>query len=150
MHLSSRCCHPCCHLCIYRYLSMYLSVYQRFHSKCYPPRYPLDRITQISRYKSKLDQNFDLNVYHKIPKNLSFPVKMNFENPGQNVICACLMYASTPLCTYPSIFLSIYMCTSIHTHACTHNCKYLCIHKFSICCIVNCSAYTHVLTRKRR
>jgi len=159
-HLFCLCLYVHSHVCIASYASiikvlpsLYLSLLiyisirlSKIPQQMLTPQYPLDRNTHITRYKSKLDLNFDLNLYHEIPKNLSSPVKMDFENPGSNVICACLMYASTPLCTYPSIFLSIYMHTSIHTYACTHTCKYLRIHKYIIYCIINCSIYTCIDT----
>jgi len=39
-----------------------------------PPPDPLHPEPQIPRYKLKLNQNLNLNLYHEIPRNLSFSV----------------------------------------------------------------------------
>jgi len=43
-----------------------------FSTEMLRPRNPPDRETQIPRYKFKLNQNLNLNLYCEIPRNLSF------------------------------------------------------------------------------
>jgi len=42
------------------------------------PRNPQNQETQIPRYKFKVNQNPNLNLYHEIPRNLSFSIFVGF------------------------------------------------------------------------
>ena len=52
---------------------MYMTIFLIFRCKCYTPEVPQTSVQiQILQYKFKLRQNFDLNLYHEILRDLSF------------------------------------------------------------------------------
>jgi len=65
------------------------------------PRNPPNRETQIPRYKFKVNQNPNLNLYREIPRNLSFSIWLDFGDVTFSVeTVICVFYCIHVLCVF--------------------------------------------------